>query len=72
MNIIENLTLETRTELLKRPTAFKAYIACLETGLDALGLYENTEICKYYACGPKAVFDNRELINKALEEMRGN
>lgn len=68
MNIIENLTTETRTELLKRPTAFKAYIACIENCIDALTLYKNNELCKYYACGPKAVFDNAELINKALKE----
>lgn len=68
MNIIENLTKETREELLKRPTAFKAYIACIENHIDALTLYENIELCEFYACGTKAVFDNRVLINKALEE----
>ena len=71
MRILTELTDETRTELLKRPTAMKAFIACLEGGFDAYEMCKDTELCKHYGCGSKAVFDNAELVNKALEE-RGN
>lgn len=64
---IENLKPEVRDELLKRPTALKAFIACCENHIDAYALCKNSELCKFYHCGPKAVFDNAELINVALK-----
>ena len=68
MKIVFGMTAETWEELAKRPTALKGFIGCIERNIDAYDLCKDADLCKFYHCGPKAIFDNAELINKALAE----
>lgn len=68
MKMLLGLSNETWEQISKRPTALKAFIACFENKIDAYKLCKNHDLCAIYSCGQKAVFDNAELINKALEE----
>lgn len=68
MNILLGLKEETRSELLRRQGALKAYLACIENYINPLQLIKNKELLDFYRCTVSCTCTNLELINKALEE----